>query len=193
MAIQGTVRFTLAVGQNTITFPKAGLTVIGLQTSANAHLKIPISPSDNAVIFSDHNAVCPAIVKFFHTLQSNQMFITSDQIADVYLYYGTPFPGSKPLTAYKGVFATITPAAAGSGTVTFAFPGKKQATGIMLTSSASYYNVNFNSSVGESIYVYGAPNLEFGVVPIDVPLPDSLTVNYDANAALSGWIVIYYQ
>lgn len=194
MGIEGTVKVSLTGGtQATVTMPKTGLTVIGVQSSVSVHLTIPLSASDNAIIFSDHNATSPAIYAFTQTLQSNQIFITSDVSCDLYVYYGTPFPGSKPLSAYKGIYEEITPSAAGTGTVTFNFPGKKTATGVMLTASASYYNINFNSSVGESIYVFGAPNLEYGIIPVNIPLPDSLVVNYDAAAALDGWIVIYYQ
>lgn len=195
VGIEGAVSASLTANtQATITMPKSGLTVIGVQTSADAHLTIPLDAARNAIIFSDHNLTSPIVVKFNLKLSTTTFLMTSDASVTIYVYYGTPFPGAKDISAYAGVLSTISPTASGSGSFTVTFPGsQRKAVGALLSASASYYDINFASQVGETFYLFGAPNLIQEVVPMDAALPNSLTVNYTAAGALDGYIVIYYS
>lgn len=195
VGIEGTVSASLSANtQATITMPKSGLTVIGVQTSASCHLTIPLDAARNAIIFSDHNMTSPVVVKFNLKLSTTTFLITSDTSCTIYVYYGTPFPGARDISAYAGVLSTISPTASGSGSFTVTFPGsQRKAVGIIASSSASYYDINFANNVGETFYLFGAPNLIYDVTQMDAALPNSLTVNYTAAGALNGYIVIYYS
>jgi hypothetical protein len=196
MAIEGSVLLNVTTaGENTITLPNSSLQIVGIFHNFN-YLKIRLSPGTDAILpnlGTGYRRVLP--VHF--TPGTNQVFINSGSSTGyVVLYYGTPLPGSKPLSAYSGVVVTATTTASGTGTLTPTFPkGTGKLTGFTNYCTASYVETSFNIATGKTLYFFDTNNERLendNITPLNVSLADNFTLNYTAGGALSFYAIFYY-
>lgn len=200
LAVEYSVYTTLSSGLNTVQLPESNAQLIGVFHNAQ-YIQIQLSPGKNAVLFSNTNsaAVLNRIMfKVNYKFGTNQVYITSPSgSVDCVLYFGSPLSGAKSLESYAGVFASATPTAVGSSTVTVTMPSSSgKIIGFIGYVSAGNCQFQWNTSVGKSLTFFDVTNeLDTSqlVSPLDIPSVNSFTVTYTNSAAATVYVVFYYQ
>jgi len=211
--VQGTV--TVGVGSFPVTMPKSGLTVIGITVQKNTvggYLSIPIDQGHNAILpFNTQRGVTTTDVAVGQFLDNNNTWhvhftaglqinctVTGLTSGVVFIYYGTPFDDSKPLTAFAGVAVAVTT----STSLSFTFPGDVVLNGILYECgyNTAETNVNtdfqWNTDVGKSIDINFPTACQLKTVPVDnAGAAQSLTVTaaFDGTHVATGQLVLYYN
>jgi len=184
-----------AAGAFTITLPASNLRIVGVFHNL-PYLQIVLSPGETAVI-PNLGIGYRRVVPIDFAPNTNTVNLVAPGAGFVVLYYGTPLPGSKPLTTYKGVVATASPAAAGSGSLNVAFPkGTGKMTGFCNYVTTSYTQLSFNTAVGKSITFFDNSNEALdgvgGITPLNIQMSDLFALSYTAGGALTFYAFFYY-
>ena len=195
MSIEGSVSQSASAGANTVTLPASDLTIVGIY-AGTYYMSIVLNAGENAIIpiNTPSRNVQPVTFK----PGTNSITYSVPTACTAVFYYGTPLPGAKPLSVFKGVVATESPTAAGTGTFTMAFPkaSNGRMTGEIALLSASTTLFTFNSAVGKTIsfqeFTGEFQGIEF-INPVNLPLSNSLTVTYTSQAAQTFYFVLYYS
>lgn len=195
MAIEGSVKQDASSGTNTITLPASDLTIVGVY-AGTYYVSIVLNTGENAIIPVNYYSrnIQPVTFK----PGTNQITYSVPTSCTVVFYYGTPLPGAKDLKAYAGVVQGASPTAAGSGTLTFNFPkasnGRMTGEAALLSSSTATFS--FNTSTGK-ILTFQEFNTELTGIdkinPVNVPLANSVTINYTVQGAMTFYLILYYQ
>jgi len=195
MPITGSVSFISNGGNNIISLPAADLTIVGITFDDN-YLSIPLGPGKNAII-PHMGQGGPRILPVHFTPGTNQITVfTPTSGAVVVLYYGTPLPGSINLTDLTGVVVSASPSAAGSGSVNVTFPKAGTITGYSGYVTASYCQFTWNTSTGKVLTIYDEATEQLGtqnITPLSIATGGSFTLDYNAAAALSFYVIFYYK
>lgn len=195
MGIVGSVSASLSAGSNTVTFPSAGLHIVGIAStpSSNNYLTIALDATRNALI-PFNTAVGPQYYSVDYVIAGTTLTVSSLNAQTVVFYYAYAGMGGASLDTFAAVVATTTFTAAGSATQTFTFP-----TGVSLRAIVLFGvdgdSINFSTASGISLTALkvGTPNglSQFlGVGPI--PMQTTLSVTYTATAAETVYTLMYY-
>ena len=197
MAIEGSVLTNpSAAGSFTVTLPASNLQIVGIFHNL-PYLQIDVSVGTKAIL-PNLGTGYRRVIPINFTPGTNTLNMYAPAAGFVVVYYGTPLPGSRPLTAYLGIVVTASPTAAGTGSVTPSFPkGTGRLVGYSNYVTASYVEIAFNIATGKSITFFDT-NAEAldgvgGVTPLNMALADTFTVTYTAGAALKFYAFFYYQ
>jgi len=183
---------------NSVTFPSAGLTIVGIKVNAGAgyYFSTPIDATRNAV-FPSKNA-SDTIYSVNFVLKGQTLNYTIGANTYVTLYYGTgsPFGPPRPLDAYAASLVTWAPTAAGSTTLTMNFPSAVKLTGIFAATNVGG-SYSFTTKPGYSFNDFVASTdagVRTDIAPLaDIPAANSVPISVTASAAGTIIIVIYYK
>lgn len=218
MTILGSVPVVCAVGNNTISMPVSGLTVVGISVYQNA-LQIQIDSSTNAIFLSQSG---PVIQEVSFVVKTNSFTVTMlNGGSMVVFYYGIPRSASPKLEDYAGVLLsaddiTIPTSGQPSETVgNVSFPGgdyivtgynMTAPTGMTAAGISGMGYINFQTILGQSLSVYGTVAGEQtqrigkeNIISLKQKMPNTLSYSYgiyvDSNPATaftSGFLAVLY-
>ena len=195
MGIEGSVSSSLSAGSNTVTFPRAGIHVVGIGSSVAAtnYLTIALDATRNALIpFS--SAVGPQYYSVDYVLKGTTLTVSSLVAATVVFYYSSAGMGGASLDTFAAIVATTTTTAAGTATQTFTFPtGVSLRAVVMLALTGD--SIAFNTASGISFTALKVPtpaglSLFLGVGPI--AMQTTLSVTFTSTAAETAYTILYY-
>lgn len=194
MAIEGSIVVNpAAAGPLVVSLPSSDLTIVGVFHNL-PYLGIQLGPGKTAFLANlgtGYKRVIPVTFK----PGTNQITINCPAPGNVVFYYGTPLTAAKSLDLYAGVVVTASPAAAGSGTLTVAFPKSGKLTGFTNYVTASYVELSWNVSTGKVLTFFDTSleRLENdNITALNVPIVDTLLISYTAGAALTFYAIFYY-
>lgn len=200
----------------TVAFPSANLTVIGIYTSAS-YISIPIDPSRNAIIANAGSSLLAYPARCAEIIRRVTIPIKGTTLAysicgpetapTTIFYYGSPYTNSKNFTEYEGVVTAITfVAGAASGVLTFPggglnFTGITAAFGNVAANSAAAVLLTINTATGQSLAVWitarlfsngNEPNQDVVGLSLKTQQTISFTANGNGGAVVDVCQVIAY-
>lgn len=198
----------------TVTFPSAGLQVVGIVFSGT-YISIPLDPTRNAIVpnaggswtTSDPGQTVGAMRRVHFTIKGTSLtysVYSATTTPIICFYYGTPLSGSQPLTNYSGV-ATAATLSSGSATVSVTFPsGQLKFTGVTATMGAaaasSVLELQWNTAPGLTFTAFVPANLltsdvlSEDIIPLDMTVQQTLSVAVSAGTGSDKIVVVtYYQ
>ena len=216
MGIAGSV--TSAVSGTSVTLPDKGLTIIGASVRAHTvsgYLSIALDEGENAIILFGSDVPITAVannvpryvgkmlgIQAFHLTTKGSILryagtgLTSGTFV---FYYGTPFPGSLPLSDFRGAASAVVTTDA---TEVFTFSSGVKLTGISFVGSGDpgqtqeQYSVSWASGAGKTVEISFTNNSLLEVVPLDnIPSASSLTLTatHTGTNVGTGYLVLYYK
>ena len=195
MGIEGSVSSSLSAGSNTVTFPSAGLHIVGIGSSvaANNYLTIALDATRNALI-PWSSAVGPQYYSVDYVLKGTTLTVSSLVAATVVFYYSSAGMGGASLDTFAAVVATTTTTASGTATQSFTFP-----TGVSLRA------VVMLALTGDSIEFSTASGIKFTALKVPTPaglsqflgigpinMQTTLSVTFTSTAAETEYTILYY-
>ncbi|MEM3795023.1 MAG: hypothetical protein QW429_04025 [Thermoprotei archaeon] len=199
-AIQGSVFVNGSAGQNTVTLPQSGLTLVGIsqlqQAAPNAAI-IPIDSQNNAIFpVGVTGTVNSPIIPFTAPVTGQVINVTLVNAQVFALYYGIPSPDDPNLTDYAGVYANVSIAASTTSVnVTFSVPVPTVLTGIWGDTTDTYAYLSIQTGAGYTLnYLFATKSAGVAYSVGNLKLPTSMTVilNTASNASATVALVILY-
>jgi len=216
MAIVGSVLDSQTVTAHTekaltLSFPEAGLTVVGVLMNA-VYIKVPIDSTRVAVLPMTGGNVTSATpgfqqagamrkVNWTLTGQTlNYTTLAAGTNSTVVFYYGTPLTGSLEYKQFSGVVATAT-LSSGAGSATFTFPSgqltmKGFAGTIGIAAASQALQAQWSTSSGKTFTAYVLANsitafdAASDIISLNLPVAQSVTVTLSGGVG-SDIVYIY--
>lgn len=203
---------TLTTPTGGLTFPQAGLTVVGIIQSS-VYVSIPLDSSRNAILpncgGNTAQSSPPQTVGTFRPVSwtingttLNYSVYSETTSPTICFYYGTPVAGTRPLTAFAGI-ATASTLSSGSATQTITFPsGGLTLNGVSATmglvAASSILELEWATSSGQTFTAFIPANIltaERGgtadILPVGLTVAQTLTVSVSQGTG-SDVIVSYF-
>ncbi len=205
MPVQGSVYVNGAQGQNQVTLPSVGLTIVGISQVAQTLCvaTIPVDSQNNAqfLIGLTGGIGLKALIPFTMVATGQTLNITLSTSINFAVYYGVADPEAPSINDFIGVYNIVTITGTGTYSVQFNFPIPGVLTGILLTVGSSLAYVSFTTGIGYQLNVLtGAANYEQPLALANLPAPSQLNVQLNVLSTTGtstspdhAAIILYYS
>ncbi len=185
MPVQGSVYVAGAQGQNQVTLPSVGLTIVGIsQISTNnvpVVATIPVDSQNSAqfVVGTATPIGTKAIIPFTMPTTGQTIQVNLSGAVSFVVYYGIADPEAPSINDFIGVYATASITGTGTYTMQFAFPVPGILTGalLLLGSTVTTAYASFTTGIGYQLNILSTQYLfEAPIALANLPAPSQLSV-----------------